>query len=169
MADRKEIMEELRQEIEELEKKIEEKKLLRKPVMVPGFGGSTEVLGSAELRQEIEELEKELERKKNLFICYEENVFESKPVPKFDKNALLRPEYREGGYFTSQDFYDKCEEFHKTLEEQGIDILSLPRSEHIFLKKKFLQDKYGITWLAEEHQYLPGAVKDIHISHPRNH
>ena len=71
-------------------------------------------------------------------------------------------------HFTSQDFYDKCEEFHKMLEEEGESFLSLPRSEYIFRKKKFLQEKYGITWLSEEHQFLPGVVVDVHISHPKN-
>lgn len=168
MADREKIAEELRQEIGEMEQEIAEKKLLRVPVMTLGTGKCTESFGPAELVREIEELERELERQKNLLAFFEDKNLGGEPIPKVDKNDLLLPEYREGGYFTSQDFYDKCEEFHKMLEEEGESFLSLPRSEYIFRKKKFLQEKYGITWLSEEHQFLPGVVVDVHISHPKN-
>ena len=169
MTDRDKAIEELRQEIETLEVEIEKKKLMRKPEMIPGFGGSGEHWGPYELVKEIEELEKEVEGKKNLLSTFERNlVGKHKSIPKNDRNSLLRPEYREGGYFTSQDFYDKCEEFHRTLEEQGRDFMKMSRDEYIFEKKKFLQDKYGITWLAEEYQYLPGIVTEVHISHSGN-
>lgn len=165
MADREKIMEELRQEIEALEKEMEEKKLSTKPVMVPVSGRGV----PQEYIPGIKELEREIERKRNLLETFESGLFgQHEHVPKFDKNALLLPEYREGGYFTSQDFYDKCEEFHRSLEAQGIDYRSLRRDELIFRKKKFLFDKYGITWLSEEHQFLPGTVIDVHISHPNN-
>ncbi len=62
---------------------------------------------------------KEVERKNNLLSIYEENLFDkNSSVPSFNKDDYLLPEYREGGYFTSQDYYDKCDEFHKILEEQ---------------------------------------------------
>jgi len=94
---------------------------------------------------------------------YERNLIgKYKTIPKFDKNAFLRPEYREGGYFTSQDYYDKCDEFHKILEEHGEDPLRLSRGEYIFLKKEFFQNTYGITWLSEEEQFLPGTNVTVH-------
>ena len=170
MADREKIIEELKQEIQKIEKEVAEKKLLRKPVMMPGTGKCVESLGPTELIREIENLEGELVRKKNLLETLEFSHSEGhETVPKFDKNALLRPEYREGGYFTSQDYYDKCEEFHELLAEQGETFMSLLRSEYIFRKKKFFQEKYGITWLAEEHQFLPGTKVEVHISHPKNY
>lgn len=170
MADREKNIEILRQEIEELEKDIEQKKLLREPRMVPSPRGPVEDFGPIELVKEIEEMEKEVEGKKNLLLAFESNLFgKHESIPKFDKEARLRPGYRQGGYFTSQDYYDKCDEFHRMLEEQGKDIMSLRRDEYIFLKKKFFQDMYGITWLAEEYQYLPGTVSDVHISHPNNY
>lgn len=43
MTDRDKAIEELRQEIETLEMEIEKKKLMRKPEMIPGFGGGTAV------------------------------------------------------------------------------------------------------------------------------
>lgn len=169
MADREKIKEELRQEIEELEKELEEKKLLCKPEMIPGFGGSKIVLGSPKLRQEMDVLKKEIERKRNLLLTYESNLIgKHESVPKVDREALLLPEYRTGGYFTSQDYYDKCDEFHKILEEHGEDFLNMSRSEYIFLKKEFFRNTYGITWLSEEEQFLPGVVKEVHVSHPRN-
>ena len=123
-----------------------------------------------DLRQEIAELEacsprdeREIERKKNLLMAFEENLFEKwKTVPAFNKEDYLRPEYREGGYFTSQDYYDKCDEFHRILEEHEIDYMHIPRGEYIYLKKEFFQNTYGITWLAEEEQYLPGTKIDVH-------
>lgn len=163
MADREKNMEILRKEIEELEVELEKKKLLRKPVMSPGTAGCTETLGTYEQRQEIKELERKIEQKKNLLLTYEENLFgKHESVPIFNKEDYLRPEYRQGGYFTSQDYYDKCEEFHRILEEHGEDILSMPRSEYIFLKKQFFQNTYGITWLAEEEQFLPGCNIIVH-------
>ncbi len=169
MADTEKIKEELRQEIDALERELEEKRLSCKPVMIPGFGKNTEHF-TYDLKPEMDALEKEIERKKNLLQTYELNLIgKHKTLPPFDKEAHLLPEYRTGGYFTSQDFYDKCDEFHRTLEEQGKDFMSLRRDEYIFLKKKFLQDKYGITWLSEEYQFLPGTVMDVHISHPGNH
>ena len=163
MDDREKIMEKLRREIEELEKDIEKKKLLRKPEMVPGSCGPIERLGPYELVKEIEGLEKEVERKNNLLSIYEQNLFDkNSSVPSFNKDDYLLPEYREGGYFTSQDYYDKCDEFHKILEEHGEDFTSLSRDEYIFLKKEFFQNTYGITWLSEEEQFLPGANIIVH-------
>ena len=171
MSNNEEIKKELRKEIKELEMELEEKKAACKPVMVPGMPGSVgmvERMGTYEQRMEIERLEREIERKTNLLETFEAELLgKHDTIPRFDKNAHLLPEYREGGYFTSQDFYDKCDEFHRTLAEQGIeDIFSLPRNEYIFLKKQFLQEKYGIIWLAEEYQYEPGTWTDIHISPP---
>lgn len=168
MSNIEKIKEELRQEIKKLERELEEKKAACKPVMVPGSNGMVECLGNSEQRMEIKRLEKEIERKTNLLETFESEFFgKNDRIPKFDKNAHLLPEYREGGYFTSQDFYDKCEEFHRILAEQGIeDIYSLPRNEYIFLKKQFLQEKYGITWLAEEYQYEPGTWTEVHFSPP---
>jgi len=163
MADREKIMEKLRKEIEELEMELEKKKLLCKPVMSPGTVGCTEHLGTYEQRQEIKKLEIEIERKKNLLSIYEEDIFDKhESVPVFNREDYLRPEYRKGGYFTSQDYYDKCEEFHKILEEHGQDVLRMPRNEYIFLKKQFFQNTYGITWLAEEEQFLPGSNIIVH-------
>ncbi len=169
MADREKNIELLRQEIEELEKDIEQKKLLREPIMVPSPRGPIECFGPIELVKEIEKMEKEVEGKKNLLLTFESDLFgKHESIPVFDKEARLRPEYRQGGYFTSQDYYDKCDEFHRILEEHGIDFMSLRRDEYIFLKKKFFQDTYGIIWLAEEYQNLPGTVIDVHISHPND-
>ncbi|MBQ7925542.1 MAG: hypothetical protein IJ335_04530 [Lachnospiraceae bacterium] len=160
---------ELRQEILELEKELEEKKLSCKPVLVISNDGPKEHMGSYELRKEIARLEKEIEGRKNLLAVFESDLMDrQEPLPAFDKNAILLPEYREGGYFTSQDFYDKCDEFHKMLEEQGLDFRSMGRADYIFRKKKFLQEKYGITWLVEEYQFLPGTVTNVHISHPND-
>lgn len=164
MTDREKIMEELRLEINELEKELEKKKLSRKPIMIPAFGGSKESFGSYELIKEIEKLEKELERKKNLLMTFELDSFgKYESLPQFNKDDFLRPEYREGGYFTSQDYYDKCEEFHGILAEHGEDFRSLPRNEYIFLKKEFFKNTYGITWLSEEEQFLPGTKIDVHV------
>ena len=123
-----------------------------------------------ELRQEIAELEacgprdeREIERKKNLLECFESGLIGKwREVPKWNKDDYLRPEYRQGGYFTSQDYYDKCDEFHRILEEHEIDYMHIPRGEYIFLKKEFFQNTYGITWLAEEEQFLPGTNIDVH-------
>lgn len=123
-----------------------------------------------ELRQEIAEMEacsprdeREIERKKNLLMTYESNLFGKwETVPKFNKDDFLRPEYREGGYFTSQDYYDKCDEFHRILEEHEIDYMHIARDEYIFLKKEFFQNTYGITWLSEEEQFLPGTKIHVH-------
>jgi len=117
----------------------------------------------AQLRKEVKELEKELERKKNLLATYEAGLIgKHLSIPRFDKDALLRPEYRQGGYFTSQDYYDKCDEFHRILEEHDIDYMKISRGEYIYLKKEFFQNTYGITWLSEEEQYLPGTKIDVH-------
>lgn len=116
-----------------------------------------------ELKKEIAELETEIQRKKNLLLTFESRLSEKpKPVPIFNKEDYLLPEYREGGYFTSKDYYDKCEEFHKILEEYGEDYRSLSRNEYIYLKKEFFQNTYGITWLSEEEQFLPGAKIIVH-------
>lgn len=169
MSNREKNCEELRQEIEILEAQLEEKKGLCKPVMVPSSAGSVIRLGTYELRKEIEEIEREIQKKQNLLSLFESDISdEYKNIPRFDKESLLLPEYRQGGYFTSQDFYDKCEEFHRLLEKEGETFKSLPRNEYIFRKKKFLREKYGIEWLAEEYQFLPGVVVDVHISHPKN-
>lgn len=124
-----------------------------------------------ELRQEIAGLEacdprdeKEIERKKNFLTIFEENRIGAwKTIPAFKKEDYLRPEYREGGYFTSQDYYDKCDEFHRILEEQNIDHMHIARGEYIHLKKEFFRNTYGITWLAEEEQFLPDAGIDVHV------
>jgi len=116
-----------------------------------------------QLRKEVKELEKELERKKNLLATYEAGLIgKHLSIPRFDKDALLRPEYRKGGYFTSQDYYDKCDEFHRILEEHDIDYMKISRGEYIYLKKEFFQNTYGITWLSEEEQFLPGTKIDVH-------
>ena len=121
-----------------------------------------------ELRQEIAELEacgdvKEAERKKNLLECFESGLIGKwREVPKWNKDDYLRPEYRKGGYFTSQDYYDKCDEFHRILEEHEVDYMHIARGEYIYLKKEFFRNTYGITWLAEEEQFLPGTNIDVH-------
>lgn len=149
--------------MEELRQEIEEKKLLRKPEKVPCSVGIMERLRPYELVKEIERLEKEVERKKNLLSTFENNCFDkNNSVPVFNKEDYLLPEYREGGYFASQDFYDKCDEFHKILEEHGEDFMKLSRDEYIFLKKEFFQNTYGITWLSEEEQFLPGTNIIVH-------
>ena len=123
-----------------------------------------------ELRQEIAELEacsprdeREIEGKKNLLECFESGLIGKwREVPKWNKDDYLRPEYRQGGYFTSQDYYDKCDEFHRILEEHEIDYMHISRGEYIYLKKEFFKNTYDIVWLAEEEQYLPGTKIDVH-------
>ena len=123
-----------------------------------------------ELRQKIAELEacsprdeREIERKKNLLECYESGLIGKwREVPKWNKDDYLRPEYRQGGYFTSQDYYDKCDEFHRILEEHDIDYMHIARGEYIYLKKEFFKNTYDIVWLAEEEQFLPGTNIDVH-------
>ena len=132
MADREKIIEELRQEIAEME-----------------ASGSCEEI--------------EIERKKNLLECFELDLFgKHENIPKFNIEEHLRPEYRQGGYFTSQDYYDKCDEFHRILEEYGEDYMKMSRGDYIYLKKQFFQNTYGITWLSAEEQFLPGTKIDVH-------
>ena len=123
------------------------------------------------LKQKIAEMEAsgtcepiEIKRKRNLLTAFEENIFEQNAsIPRTNKDDFLRPEYREGGYFTSQDYYNKCNEFHRILEEHDVDYMHIPRSEYIFLKKQFFKNTYGITWLAEEEQFLPGLNINVHV------
>lgn len=109
--------------------------------------------------------EREIERWNNLLYCFESGLFDDDrpPVPKWNKDDYLLPEYRQGGYFTSQDYYDKCDEFHKILEEYDVDYMEISRGEYIYLKKEFFKNTYGITWLAEEEQFLPGVIVDVHV------
>ena len=103
--------------------------------------------------------EREFKRWNNLLMSYELGLFDndSSPLPKWNKDDYLLPEYRQGGYFTSQDYYDKCDEFHKILEEHDVDFMKISRNEYIFLKKQFFKNTYDIIWLAEEEQFLPEA------------
>ncbi|MBR6641546.1 MAG: hypothetical protein IKL08_05090 [Clostridia bacterium] len=109
--------------------------------------------------------EREFERWNNLLECHELGLFDDNkpPVPAWNKDDYLLPEYRKGGYFTSQDYFDKCDEFHNILEEYSIDYMEISRNEYIYLKKEFFKNVYGITWLAEEEQFLPGVKIDVHI------
>lgn len=124
-----------------------------------------------ELKDEIAELEamgcsdeRKLLRLNNLLQSFELGLFDDKPpLPKWNKDDYLLPEYRKGGYFTSQDYYDKCDEFHKILEEYDVDYMEISRGEYIYLKKEFFKNTYGIIWLAEEEQFLPGTIIDVHI------
>ena len=125
-----------------------------------------------ELKDEIAELEasgccdeRKLLRLNNLLICFESGLFDDDrpPLPKWNKDDYLRPEYREGGYFTSQDYYDKCDEFHNILEEYDVDYMKISRDEYIFLKKEFFKNTYGIIWLAEEERFLPDVNVVVHI------
>ena len=117
-----------------------------------------------DIEKEIAKLEKKLEGKRNLLETFESGLIgKYKSIPKWNKEEFLRPEYREGGYFTSLDYYAKCDEFHKMLEKHEIDYMKIARNEYIYLKKEFFSNVYGITWLAEEEQFLPGVKVDVHI------
>lgn len=103
--------------------------------------------------------EREFIRLNNLLQCFELGLFDDDrpPLPPWNKDDYLLPEYRQGGYFTSQDYYDKCDEFHKILREHEVDYMKISRNEYIFLKKHFFKNTYDIIWLAEEEQFLPDA------------
>ena len=123
-----------------------------------------------EIKDKLVELEangcsdkKAFERWNNLLQCYELGLFDDdRPsVSTWNKEDYLLPEYRKGGYFTSQDYYDKCDEFHKILKEYDVDYMRISRNEYIFFKKEFFKNTYGIIWLAEEEQFLPEANIEV--------
>lgn len=168
VTDKEKSIEELKETISKLEEELEKKEAECQQEKFTTVANSplppSEVVGSYKLRREIEELKRKIEGERNLLEACESGLFDrAAELPSFDREALLRPEYRKGGYFTSQDYYDKCEEFHKLLETQGEDIIRMPRNEYIFLKKEFFKNTYGISWLSEEEQYLPGSVVDVHV------
>ena len=123
-----------------------------------------------ELKQEIADMEasgfyseKEIEGKKNLLKTFEMNLVGlHKSIPKWNKEDFLLPEYKKGGYFTSEDYYNKCDEFHKILEKNNIEYMNISREEYISLKKDFFKNTYNIIWLSEEEQFLPGTNIEVY-------
>lgn len=74
------------------------------------------------------------------------------------RDSLLKKEYRSDGYFNSDDFTQKCDEFEKYIEELRKERENdFTRFEYITLKKSFMKKKYNLDWLPEEEQYLDGV------------
>ena len=75
------------------------------------------------------------------------------------KDRYLLPEYRSDGYFQSEDFDRKCEEFLQYLHDfEKQENRKLSREEKDILKQHFMKTRYGLDWVPEEQQGMPGVI-----------
>ena len=124
----------------------------------------------------IKELKEELKRRKESGSCSEPDILElentiktmeylaSHPLSKseFDSDSILKEEYRSDGYFNSEDFKEKCDEFEKYLRELRKErTTDFTRFEYVTLKKAFMRRKYNLNWVPEEEQYIDGVVVNV--------
>ena len=96
----------------------------------------------------------------SLIFMLETNIEEIKnPKEKkyFNISDYFKPEYREGGYFCSKDFEEKCEMFDKFVEENNMDIPKELRGEAL---KIFLKENFNIDWEWDENKRLLDEYKD---------
>ncbi len=124
----------------------------------------------------IKELKEELKRRKESGSCSKPEILElentiktmeylaSHPLSKseFDSDSILKEEYRSDGYFNSEDFKEKCDEFEKYLRELRKErTTDFTRFEYVTLKKAFMRRKYNLNWVPEEEQYIDGVVVNV--------